>query len=183
MKIQIHSFIYSVFHATNIPWTLILLGTVRATENEITNKTKDSLCRESKGSHSSVEDRIEGKWLNLGWRTLWLRGAQGHGTLNSRGKKVKSFWGIVQRVFHEEVVEKQGLERGRGGSQLTEGEEGLSGAWNCHVQGLRAVRTTEVKRTALLCLHQRVWWENYERCFWWRQQLVEVFLIKVFGER
>ena len=63
-----------------------------------------------------------------------------------------------------------------------EGEEGLLGAWKSRVQGLSAVRTTELKATAVR-LPPRVWWGNYKRRCWRRQQLGEVPLSKVFGER
>lgn len=62
---------------------------------------------------------------------------------------------MVQRVFHEKVVEEPGLERGRWGSRLMEGEEGLLGAWKSRVQGLSAVRTTELKAT-MVCLPPRM---------------------------
>lgn len=58
MKIQIHSFTYSIFHAINSPWTLILLGIVEAAEDGMTNKTQGSLCQASKAPRRMEETEL-----------------------------------------------------------------------------------------------------------------------------
>lgn len=100
MKIQIHSFTYSIFHAINSPWTLILLGIVEAAEDGMTNKTQAVFAR---------HQRLPGEWRRQNCRQvikLRVKDAVSEEStiLNWTGGKLSHFQEWCRGVFHEKVV-------------------------------------------------------------------------------